>query len=200
MTSIHDKSNAIIAACPELHVIGKGPNGHDIVRIAFEQIKGQKATIRVICYGSGEAGAIVEIAEAAEYSDLRHHLADYCKIGLKYSDMVYAECQRMWEEFDSIELFNQAAKDLSPGMINQFEANGLMYSIIHNPAFKMRLQDGVRLNPEFFTVYAQNAAIEDPDECLVDTDSFDTLFEAMTYIRNHIDKAIFAAFMPELFQ
>lgn len=98
-----------------------------------------------------------------------------------------------------VDAFNEAQKAASPGLISQFEANGLNYSIVHNPSYKMVVPGGEnRFNPEFYTVYVQNVAIADPDECLVDTDSTDTLFEAVTYIRNHIEKAIIKAFMPEI--
>lgn len=97
------------------------------------------------------------------------------------------------------ERFNEEQKANSPGMISQFEADGLMYSIVHNPAYMMTVVGGeTRINQEFYTVYVQNASIADPDECLVTTESLDTLFEATMFIRNHVEDRLLKAFMPAL--
>lgn len=97
------------------------------------------------------------------------------------------------------EAFNEAQKAASPGMISQFEADGLMYSIVHNPAYMMTVVGGeTRINQEFYTVYVQNSSIADPDECLVTTESLDTLFEAVVFIRNHVEQRLMQAFMPAL--
>lgn len=95
--------------------------------------------------------------------------------------------------------FNEEQKAKSPGMISQFEADGLMYSIVHNPAciFVIAGKES-RINQEFFTVYVQNASIADPDECLVTTESLDTLIEAVMFIRNHIEQRVMQAFIPGL--
>ncbi|MEG0063081.1 MAG: hypothetical protein RR740_00610 [Pseudomonas sp.] len=198
--NIHDASNKLIAeAFPGPAVIGTTKTGHKIHKLVFE--KTGKGALRAICHSNnGENDFIADISEAVEFTDLRSYLAKVNGIGLKYSDLVYAECQRKWEEFESIEAFNQAARDLSPGMINQFQADGVMYSIVHNPAFKMRMTDDIRLNPEFYTVYAQNSDIDDPDECLIWTDSVDTLYDATVLIRTHIEKRLLKTFMPEFFQ
>lgn len=102
--------------------------------------------------------------------------------------------------FENAEIFNQTAKDLSPGMVGQFEANGVMYSVVHNPALQIAEKDPTKDKTiaEFYTVYAQNAAIEDPDECLIDTESFDTVFQCVTWIRNRIEAAIINEFLPEV--
>ncbi|QOC57986.1 hypothetical protein phiK7B1_131 [Pseudomonas phage phiK7B1] len=106
------------------------------------------------------------------------------------------------ERLEEAEAFNQAAKDLSPGLIQQVQIGSFMYSVVHNPA--LRIVNGKpeddRTMPQFWTAYVQNADIEDPDECLIDTDSFDDLFSAVVFLRTHIEKEVMKAFIPELFQ
>jgi hypothetical protein len=96
------------------------------------------------------------------------------------------------------ERFNEEQKAKSPGMISQFEADGLMYSIVHNSACIMTVGGKSTINQEFYTAYVQNSSIEDPDECLVTTESFDSLLEATMFIRNHIEERLLKAFFPAL--
>lgn len=103
---------------------------------------------------------------------------------------------------EEAEVFNQAAKDLSPGLMQQVQIGDFMYSVVHNPAYRTvnGNPEDDRTMPQFWTAYVQNASIEDPDECLVDTESFDSLFSAVVFLRTHIEKEVMKAFIPELFQ
>lgn len=210
--NIHLASNRLIAQAFEAATVGKpgecviGMYGSfAIVKLAFESVDGEKPSIRVICTDSS---GNVEVREEEKFEDLHDFLINQCaiapaRIGHEYRRFVETQVTQPIpynQRFLEAEEFNKAAEDLSLGMINSFESSGLMYSIVHNSAIRIVNTDHRkdRTNPEFYTVYVQNSAIEDPDKCLVDTESFDTLFEAVGFIRTHIEQRLFKAFMPEL--
>jgi hypothetical protein len=212
----HLSSNRLIAKAFESGAIGKPgecvigtKDGKAIISLHFEvgsEPEPGVSTIRAVCKGSNDT--IVEIFDAVKLEDVHDFLVNQCEIAParvqhEFSKFVETRVTQPlpWKQrFDEAEEWNLAQRQASPEMINQFEASGLMYSVIHRPAFRIVEVDHRkdRTNPEFYTVYVQNTAIEDPDQCLVDTDSFETLFEAVGFCRTHIEQRLFKAFMPEL--
>ena len=211
-------SNRLIAAAFEAAAPGKPGecvigtcNGNVIVKLAFEvgsEIDNGRKAIRVVL--TGPEDYVVDICEAEKFEDLHDYLVNNCQISTELAQKLFNEFLETQntqilpykERLLQAEEFNQAAKDLSPGLLNEFDANGLNYSIVHQPSYRTVFTDHRKDQTidSFYTVYIKNSAIEDPDQSLVNTDSFDTLFEAIGFIRTDIEQRLFKAFMPEVFK
>lgn len=213
----HLASNRLIAAAFENATIGKpgqcvigSYKGQSITSLTFEagsEIREGVRAIRAVVVGPEDN--VVQVFEAEKFEDIHDALCNQCEIAPAHVDhelqkfLLAVEVVLPYKErFLQAEEFNQAAKDLSPGLLNEFEANGLKYSIVHQPAYRTVFTDHRKDHTVdgFYTAYIQNSAIEDPDQCLVNTDSFDTLFEAIGFIRTDIEQRLFKAFMPEVFK
>lgn len=210
----HLSSNRLIAAAFESGAIGKPGDsvigvyrGVAITKLHFEAVAEDKASIRAVL--TSQTGSPATISKkASKLEDVHDFLVNQCEIS---ADLVQSEFAKFVEtqvtqplsysqRFLEAEEFNEAQKKASPGLLNQFEAEGLSYSIVHQSSYRTVNSDPIKDQtvPEFYTVYVQNSAIKDPDQCLVNTDSFDTLFEAVGFCRTHIEQRLFKAFMPEL--
>jgi len=211
--NIHLASNKLIAAAFEAAAVGEPGQcvigvfkGLAITALKFEAVTEREGIVRAIC--TGPDNSIVGICEAKKFEDIHDYLITRCqlapaRVNYEWSKFITAnEAALPYKtRFEEAELFNKASEEASLGTMGQFEANGLMYSIVHNSAFRIVDKDASkdRTNPEFYTVYIQNSSVQDPDECLVDTESFDTTFEAIVFIRNHIEKSLMKEFMPKMF-
>lgn len=193
MTTVdHSKSNAIIAAVAAELPIGKV--GHTpIARMQINLPMGNRTKFEAELRDS--TGRLVVSIEHQNWNDLRRALAATAHIGFKYTDMV------LEQTIDFNKRLNASiAGYKEQTTMSQFSTEHVTYSVCHHPAQQHVHFDKSkdRIEPEFFRAVAQNHAIEDPDDCLIFDECADTLFDAVVIIRNHIEKSLLKAFMPEI--
>ena len=192
MTSIHDKSNAIIAAATELHVIGNA-NGIPVVDLQIMPPKGNRTRFEAFLRDADRN--IVAQFEEDDFPKLRTMLAAKYKVGLKYSDLILEQTLDFYARLDASLRTNKDSV-----LVNQFETEYVTYSVIHHPAQVCEHFDRskTRIEPEFYRAVAQQKGLSetDPDSGLIFDDCADTMFDAVVIIRNHIERALMQAFIP----
>lgn len=151
-------------------------------------------TVRAICIGAdnsvidvSEAGSIIDVAAylGREFAISRQYLMDRYEYRMAFDTrMKAAESFRLEEEAKS-------------GPMTQFIADNVVYIIVRQGAYIIvHPNEEDRKFNALYTVYAQHEG-QDPDTALILEESYDTLFQAVTCIRNLIEKDLFQAFMPE---
>lgn len=191
----HTPANRIIAAT--FHDDSVGFKGNvTIKRVDVEFPKGSSVEfIRVISVDTNDA--IVDVCESPSVADLIEHLSKEFAISRNY----FIKRLNFRRTFDA----RQAAaenfsleEDVKSGLLMQFIAGGVVYSIVRQGAYIIvRPNEEDRKFEALYTVYAQTEGDEDPDTAKILEESYDTQFEAVTCIRNLIEKDLFQAFMPE---
>lgn len=193
MTTVdHSKSNAIIARHTADMPIGKV--GHTpIARMQINLPMGNRTKFEAELRDA--SGNLVVSLEHENWRALRSTLSTVAHIGLKYTDLILAQTIDFNKRLNASIVGHKEQTTMS-----QFRTEHVTYSVVHHPAQQHVHFDKSkdRIEPEFYRAVAQNHAIEDPDDCLIFDECADTLFDAVVMIRNHIEKCLMKAFMPEI--
>lgn len=192
----HSHSNQIIAATFHDDSVGFRGN-HTVARVNIELPREAPAhlKVRAVCLDKddqvidvSDAGSIIDLAAylSREFAISRQYLMD------RYEFRLTFDARQAAAENFSLE------EDVKSGLLMQFTAGGVVYSIVRQGAYIIvRPNDEDRKFPALYTVIAQTDGEEDPDTAKILEESYDTQFEAVTCIRNLIEKDLFQAFMPE---
>lgn len=192
----HTPVNRIIAAAIHDDSVGFRGN-HTIARVNIELPREAPANLKVRTVCLNKEGQVLDVSDAGSIIDLAAYLGREWAVSRQYLMDRYEfrmgfEARQAAAENFSLE------EDVKSGLLMQFVAGGVVYSIVRQGAYIIvSPNDEDRLFPALYTVIAQSEGDEDPDTAKILEESYDTQFEAITRIRNLIEKDLFQAFMPE---
>lgn len=172
-------------------VIGqKGP--HKITRIEIELPKGDDVHfVRAVCF---DDFGITEICEAPLINDIAAHLGREFGVPKAYLFERHEFRMAYNQRFIAAEQFNHD-ESKKAGMMSQFEAGTVIYSLItHAPYRIAKPNQPTDERAGYVELVRQRIGVDDPDECLIDSEQFDTVQEATFAARNHIERDLFICF------
>lgn len=196
-TPDHTPANKLIAAM--FHDDSVGFSGkYTIKRVNIELPVGNPADkkVRATCVGSDDT--IIDISEAGCIVDLAAFLSREFAISWKYVTDRYEFRMAFEDRFKKAEDWNDLQLRECQDMV-QFIAGEVLYSVVTRPARRVaKTNDETEEFGAVFECYAQKVGDPDPDTCLIDEDAFTSMFDAMVWVRNRVEKSIITALMPEV--
>lgn len=175
-------------------VIGR-KNDHEIVDLQIELPQKGPHTLRAICLDKGDN--VVEVCESNDANALVEHLSDNYQIAPSLCRGVIAFRYNYDQRVVAAEEMNAEEDKKFGGLHHQFIAGPVIYSIVGYAKHRIAQTNADdKVIDAYFEAFAQKLHEDDPDEALIDSAVFDTIYEATTWIRNHIEKAVFNCFMP----
>lgn len=173
--------------------VGTYAANRHIIRVDIELPKGEDSPFtRAICIGDN--GAILDVSEANDINDIAGHYATAYQIERSYVLSRHSFRRNYNQRFVAAEKWNDESARKC-GLMSQFEAGNNIYSVITHHAYRIARP---MLNDEQKEGYIE-AVIQirdepDADKALVEQAVFDTLYEAIVWIRNQIEKDLFITF------
>lgn len=179
-----------------LEVIGS-KNGNPIHELSIEIARDTGFLRAVMNNKEGDfnnATFIVDIAEARNAEDLIAYLHSEIGISQKIARDAVAWRLSYDQRFIATDQWNEQQSKLA-GLMNQFEAGTVIYSLItHAPYRVASPSKPTEERPGYVELVRQRIGVEDPDECFIASEQYDTVQEATFAARNHIERDLFIVF------